>query len=213
MKKKGIFITFEGPEGCGKSTQIQLLARHMDRHGFDGRVLMTREPGGSSFSENIRALLLNPANHIQPMAELFLYEASRAQLMAELIIPSLNSGKVVLCDRFTDSTLAYQSYGRGIHIKTVERLNEAATMGIMPALTVLLDIPAEIGLARARKLQKEGFAGDRIEQENIIFHKKVRAGFRALAKKQPKRIAVIDALQDIDSVHDQIVKIVEKRFR
>jgi dTMP kinase len=185
----------------------------MDRHGFDGKVLMTREPGGSAFSESIRALLLNPANHIQPMAELFLYEASRAQLMAELIIPSLERGKVVLCDRFTDSTLAYQSYGRGIDKTIVEQLNKAATCNVTPGLTILLDIAADIGLGRARKLQKEGFIGDRIEQETLAFHKKVRLGFRALAKKYPRRIAVVDAMQDIETVHGKIIKLVEKRFR
>jgi dTMP kinase len=185
----------------------------MDRHGFAGKVVLAREPGGSSFSEHIRALLLNPANHIQPMAELFLYEASRAQLMAELIIPSLSTGKVVLCDRFTDSTIAYQSYGRGIALKTVEGLNAAATCNITPDLTIVLDIPVEKGLERARSLKKEGFSGDRIEQETLSFHKKVRSGFRALAKKYPRRIKLINATGGIEAVHWQVVNLIEKRFR
>lgn len=213
MKKhKGIFITFEGPEGSGKSTQIRLLARHMDRHGHMGKVVMTREPGGSTFSENIRALLLNPVNHIQPLTELFLYEASRAQLMTEVIVPTLNNRGVVLCDRFTDSTIAYQRYGRGIDNAIVTHLNDAATGGISPDLTFVLDLPAATGLARARALKKEAFTGDRIEQETLAFHTRVRNGFRALARRYPRRICLIDAQGTIEDIHAAIVSVVSKRF-
>ena len=192
---KGRFITFEGVEGCGKSTQIELLRAQLEAEGRT--VLVTREPGGPPIAESIRELLLNPGHDaMAPMAELLLYEAARAQHVAERIRPALDAGHIVLCDRFYDSTTAYQGAGRALPREIVEGLHELATGGLRPELTLLLDLSAETGLARARKRGRS----DRIEQEAIDFHERVRAAFLELAQREPERITIIDAALSIENV-------------
>jgi dTMP kinase len=190
-KNKGIFITIEGGEGSGKTTQSRLLKEYLEKVGR--KVLLTREPGGTLFAESIRKILLSPDSRPVPLSELFLYEAARAQHMDEFVIPALKAGKVVICDRFTDATVAYQGYGRKLDIKLINRFNKEATFGILPNLTIYLDIDPKKGLNKAKFLDKEsyGAAGDRIERESVIFHNNVRKGYLNQAKKYHKRIKVI----------------------
>jgi dTMP kinase len=184
----GVFITFEGGEGAGKSTQIALLADRLRAHGLT--VTTLREPGGTAVGDRVRDLLLDPAHTgLDPRAELLLYEASRAELVAEEIAPRVAAGDVVLCDRFTDSTLAYQGYGRGLDLGGVRTLNDWATGGVVPDLTILLDVDPALGLTRAT-----GSGADRLEAEDIAFHIRVREGFLALADADASdRFVVIEA--------------------
>ncbi|MBI5230754.1 MAG: dTMP kinase [Coriobacteriales bacterium] len=194
----GVFVTFEGCEGCGKSTQIRRLADSLEAVGID--VLVTREPGGTSVGEHIRGLLLDPdTGPITPRAELLLYEASRAQIVEEVIRPALDAGKVVLCDRFADSSTAYQSYGRGLDLAEVERLNDAATAGLAPDRTIVLDVDAAVGLERAT-----GAGADRLEAEDLAFHERVREGFLEIARRHPERVRVIAAAGTPDEVADRV---------
>ncbi|MDR3306570.1 MAG: dTMP kinase [Endomicrobium sp.] len=188
---KGIFVTIEGGEGSGKTTQSRLLKDYLENLGR--KVLFTREPGGTVFAESIRKILLSPNSRPVPLSELFLYEAARAQHMEEFVIPALKAGKVVICDRFTDATVAYQGYGRNLDLKLINLLNKKATFGVSPKLTVYLDIDPKKGLNKAKILDKEfyGSDGDRIERESVLFHNNVRKGYLSQAKKCPKRIKVI----------------------
>ncbi|MDR3195607.1 MAG: dTMP kinase [Endomicrobium sp.] len=188
---KGIFITIEGGEGSGKTTQSRLLKDYLENLGRE--ILLTREPGGTVFAEGIRKILLSPTSRPVPLSELFLYEAARAQHMEEFVIPALKAGKVVICDRFTDATVAYQGYGRNLDLKLINLLNKKATFGVSPKLTVYLDIDPKKGLSKAKILDKEfyGSDGDRIERESVLFHNNVRKGYLSQAKKCPKRIKVI----------------------
>lgn len=208
MKKtKGLFITFEGVEGSGKSTQIDLLAEFLSEKGYE--VVSTREPGGTAIGDKIRKIVLNPDfTEMDFKAEALLYAANRAQHVAEVIAPALAQGKIIISDRYTDSSLAYQSFGRGLDQKKVENISEWATGGLEPDLTILLDIPADKGLKRTSRS-----LADRIEQENIDFHDRVSKGFLKLAKKFPKRFKVIDATKDVDQIHQEVVKLVEKLLR
>lgn len=184
---RGAFITFEGGEGSGKSTQIARLAGRLEAAGVSVRVL--REPGGTAVGEAVRALLLDPEHAgLDPVAELLLYEASRAQLVAEVIKPALAAGEVVICDRFYDSTAAYQGFARGVPLARIRELNEIATGGLAPDRTILLDVEPEVGIERATR-----HATDRLEGESIAFHQCVRHGFLSIAAEQPVRIRVIDA--------------------
>lgn len=204
------FITFEGIEGCGKSTQLELLKVWLEKKGKE--VLSVREPGGTLLGESVRALLLNETDEgVDPWAELFLYEACRAQLVARVIRPALASGKVVLCDRFFDSTLAYQGFGRGLDRGDIEGLNALATGGLVPDLTVLVDCPEEVGLRRAfsRINASKGAKEDRFEKEETAFHARVRAGFLAIAGAE-KRVAVVDGSREISAVHGHICDIIER---
>lgn len=205
MKKtKGLFITFEGVEGSGKSTQIDLLAEFLSEKGYE--VVSTREPGGTAIGDKIRKIVLNPDfTEMDFKAEALLYAANRAQHVAEVIAPALAQGKIIISDRYTDSSLAYQSFGRGLDQKKVENISEWATGGLEPDLTILLDIPADKGLKRTSRS-----LADRIEQENIDFHDRVSKGFLKLAKKLPKRFKVIDATKDVDQIHQEVVKLVQK---
>jgi len=183
----GVLITFEGIEGSGKSTQARLLAESLRDQGRE--VLALREPGGSAIAEKIRAMLLDPANKaLSPIAELLLYEAARAQLVTEILRPALDRGAIVICDRFYDSTTAYQGAGRQLRSVDFSTLNRLATGGIVPDVTFLLDVPVEIGLRRA----KGNSAGDRIEQEPVEFHNRVRQGFLAIAAAERGRIQLLD---------------------
>ena len=188
---RGIFITFEGIEGCGKSTQAKRVRELLIESGLE--VLFTREPGGSCIGEKIRDILLDPANEeMVPLTELLLYEASRHQHMAEVIEPALKAGKVVICDRFYDASTAYQGYARGIDVDDVERLNLIASGGKRPDLTIILDLPAEIGLKRIGKNP------DRIEGEGVEFHERVRAGYLEIAAREPDRVKVVDGSGTIE---------------
>jgi dTMP kinase len=206
---KGMFITFEGIEGSGKSTQIVLLANYLKSHG--NRVVLTREPGGTPIGDQIRKILLDPANKsLDPAAELLLYAASRAQHLSEVILPALAAGSIVLCDRFSDATLAYQGYGRGLDRKMIRELDRIVTAGMRPDLTLLLDIDAAAGLARARgRNNSRGLEAEaRFENEEIAFHERVRQGYLALAKQEPERIRVVDASPAPDRIEMEIRKII-----
>ena len=205
--KKGLFITVEGCEGCGKSTQSKLLKQYLQDKGFT--VVLTREPGGNIVAEKIRNILLNPSFKITSLCELFLYEAARIQHLCDIIKPNLQKGNVVICDRFTDSTIAYQGFGRKIDIKTIEKLNDIATEGIKPDLTLYIDIIPKIGIARA-KIKKDFSDGDRIERETLKFHNNVRKGFLMLSKMYPKRIKKIKTQDTIAKTQKLIITEIEK---
>lgn len=197
----GYFITFEGVEGCGKTTQIRLLAERLAAHGFS--TTLTREPGGCAIADKIRAILLDADNSdMSPLAELMLYAAARAQHVSNVIAPALNAGNIVLCDRFCDATIAYQSFGRGIDRGVIDTLNGHACQGVVPDLTVLIDCDPAVGLARAR-LRIEASNGpreERFELEELAFHQRVREGYQRLAMEQAQRFITIegsDSMEDI----------------
>jgi dTMP kinase len=197
-KNKGFFITIEGGEGSGKTTQSKLLKEYLEQLGWN--VLLTREPGGTVLAEAIREILLNPASRFVPLSELFLYEAARVQHMEEFILPALKAGKVVICDRFIDATVAYQGYGRKLDLKFIDSLNKKSTFGVMPKLTIYLDIEPKAGLNKAKNLGKQaayGLNGDRIERESIKFHNDVRKGYLSQAMKYPKRIKVVKTQRNL----------------
>jgi len=211
---KGIFITFEGPEGCGKTTQSKLLADLLASMGYN--VILTHEPGGTNIGEKIRKMLLDHQNgEMLPFCELFLFLASRYQLVNEIIKKQLDSGNIVICSRYTDATLAYQGYGRGIDLNILKRLNDVATCGIYPDLTILLDMEPESGLMRINERiepKKETLIAsvekDRIEEEQIEFHKKVREGYLDLLLKDPERIKKIDADDTMENVQAKVKELV-----
>jgi len=199
----GAFITFEGIEGSGKSTQAALLKAFLEAQGLE--VLVTREPGGSPIGEQIRQILLDPGNHgMVPLAELLLYEASRCQHVEAVIRPALDDGKTVICDRFFDASTAYQGYARGLGIKMVGKLNLVATGGRKPDLTLVLDLPVNVGLRRlGRNL-------DRIEREAVEFHDRVRQGYLRIAEDEPDRVKVVDAAGTADDTFSDVKRLVEK---
>lgn len=208
LQKKGIFISFEGIEGTGKTTQARLLAERLKKEGFN--VVATVEPGGTVIGQKIREILLLPEHkEMSYMTELLLYNAARAQHLHELIMPALNKGDIVITDRFSDSTVAYQSYGRGIDISLINAIDNIATGGIKPQLTILFDLDVNTGLKRNRGINKF----DRLELEDIEFHEKVRAGFIDIAKAYPKRIEVVDASLPIETVSNKVWEIVRWRLR
>ncbi|MFL5686232.1 MAG: dTMP kinase [Chloroflexota bacterium] len=206
--RRGVFITIDGPDGGGKTTQAERLAAHLRELGTT--VHLTREPGGTWLGERIRELLLDRTGSTaptDPLADALLFNAARRQLVRELIAPALDAGDTVVCARFADSTLAYQGYGAGLDIAMLRALNDRATDGIRPDLTVLLDVPVEAGLARKAP-------GDvtRFEAEyDLDFHRRVRDGFLAIAAAEPRRVAVIDATRDIAEVGEEIVALVRAR--
>ncbi len=198
-------------EGSGKTTQIQRLKKYLTQKGIPCKV--TREPGGCPIGEKVRKILLNPDHReMVPLSELLLYEAARAQHVKEVIEPFLKKGGVILCDRFSDATIAYQGYGRKIDLRWIERLNHFSSRGIKPDVTFLLDCPSDVGLKRAlkrnRTLKQE--KEERFEKEKIQFHQRVRKGYLALAKKEPHRVKVIDTRQGEDNVFNKIRKTVDK---
>lgn len=209
-----MFITFEGIEGCGKSTQINLLAGQLQRLGR--QILLTREPGGCPISDQIRRLLLDADNRAMvPMTELMLYAAARSQHLAEIVQPALTAGSLVLCDRFSDATRAYQAFGRGIDRQAMESLNDLACNGLTPDLTLLLDCPVEVGLARARQriAGSSGPKEERFELESLHFHQRVRDGYLQLAAEEPDRFVVIDAAASQDQVARTVLQAVQQRLR
>ncbi len=210
---KGKFITLEGIEGSGKSTQIALLAKYLQSLGMP--LVLTREPGGTPIGDEIRKILLDPANTtLDPKAELLLYAASRAQHLKEIIMPHLEKG-VVLCDRFADATLAYQGYGRGLDIDLIRRLDTIVCAGLRPDLTILLDIDAATGVERARgRNNSRGLDREaRFENEAIAFHERVRQGYLTLARAEPDRIRIVEASRPMDAIQAEIRKIVAKELR
>ena len=208
------FITFEGCDGTGKSTQIKLLESHLRAQRRS--CVITREPGGTNLGRHIRRFLLEVGNQpIDSPTELFLYLADRAQHVQEIIIPALAQGKMVLCDRHTDSTMAYQGYGRGIDLELLRRLNNMASYDRRPDLTFLLDCPVHIGLSRTAERNSRApgtHVEDRFEKEKLEFHEKVRQGFLEIASAEPGRISVIDASGTIEEVSDTIRAIIDKRM-
>lgn len=202
----GTFVTFEGGEGSGKSTQIAALAARLRAHGIDP--LVTREPGGTPLAEGIRALLLDPDRRPVPLAEAFLMQASRAELVETVLRPALAAGRVVLCDRYDDSTLAYQGAGRGLDAEMLAGWNRAATGNLKPDLTLLFDLSPEAGLARRQRA--EG-ATNRLDREPTEFHARVRARYLELAADDPARWVVLDALQPAGALESRVWEIVRPR--
>lgn len=198
---KGKFITFEGSEGSGKSTQSKLLYRYLKNKGYP--VVYLREPGGTKISEKIRNILLDPGNKsMQPMCEMLLYMAARAQVVGEVIESALKEGKVVICDRFSDSTLTYQGYGLGIDIKLIRYIGDFVTAGIKPDLTVFLDLPLKKGLKNCGRVK------DRIEKRPLDYHRRVRRAYIKLAAFEPRRIKVIKVDSDKVNTQKKIKKLV-----
>lgn len=206
------FITLEGGEGGGKSTQADLLARALEAQGR--AVVTTREPGGTPLGKKIREILLSGRNHgLAPASELLLYAADRAQHVREVIRPALDQGKIVLSDRFQDSTTVYQGIGRGLNPTWLDLLSEMATEGLKPDLTIILDLDPAIGLKRSHaRLQSENSSEDRFEKEALEFHQKVRRGFLDLAGKEPGRFVVVDATPAPMEIHEKILKVVQMRL-
>ena len=197
----GYFITFEGVEGCGKTTQIKLLSEFLSARGVPAT--LTREPGGCPIADKIRAILLDAENRaLSPLTELMLYAAARSQHVTEVISPALSSGGIVLCDRFCDATVAYQSFGRGIDRSVIDTLNHQACQGVTPDLTVLVDCDPRLGLERARRRIETtcGPREERFELEALAFHQRVRDGYRQLASDEPARFVIIDGSGTIDEI-------------
>lgn len=203
--RKGVLITFEGIEGSGKTTQLTRLAKLLREDGH--RVVETREPGGTPFAEQIRELLLSPvAEPIAPECEAFLILACRSQHVTHVIQPALKEGAVVLCDRFSDSTLAYQGHARGLDLQVLHKLNRFATGGLTPDLTLLFDVPVPLGLARRRHETDQ----NRLDRESRRFHGRVRRGFLELAARQPRRIRVVDGNADPETIAAEVATIVRR---
>jgi dTMP kinase len=199
VEHPGKLITFEGPDGAGKTTQIQMTARVLEESGYS--VVKTREPGGTRLSEAIRQLLLDPCyNEMSAVTEALLYAAARAQIVGEVLLPALRERKVVLCDRFVDSSLAYQGYGRGLPLEMLRAVNDFALNKLGRFCTILLDLPPEEGLERSAGEMER----DRLEQENLSFHRRVRDGYLSMAREFPGRIKVVDASADPRLVQEQI---------
>jgi dTMP kinase len=210
---KGTFITFEGIEGSGKSTQIAMLANYLTARGV--RHVLTREPGGTLIGDQVRKILLDPVNRtLDPAAELLLYAASRAQHLREIIIPALADGAIVLCDRFSDATLAYQGYGRGLDTGMINALDRIVTAGLRPDLTLLFDIEAAPGIARARGRNKSrGLETEaRFENEELAFHERVRQGYLTLVMQEPERIRIVDASSSPEAVQAKVRQIVDEKL-
>ncbi len=199
---KGLFITFEGADGCGKTTQINLLKKYLEEKGKE--VLLTREPGGKGLGEKVREILLNYDGVVSDRCESFLFLADRAQNVDVIVKPALEEGKIVLCDRHTDSTVAYQGYGRGLNLDEIYMLNNLATGGKKPDITLVFDVDIETSM------QRVGNEKDRMESAGKEFFNKVRNGYLEIAKSEPDRVKVIDSTRTIEEVHKDVVAIVEK---
>lgn len=209
MQKKGYFITSEGPEGAGKTTVMNLLGKRLIDEGYE--VVMTREPGGIMISEKIRDIILNNEHTMmESRTEALLYAAARRQHLVEKVLPALAAGKIVICDRFIDSSLAYQGFARGIGVEEIWAINKFAIGDTMPEKTLLFDIDPAVGLARinAHKEREK----NRLDVENLAFHQKVRAGYLSLVEKYPERIQVIDASQTIENVLDETYVIIKREL-
>ncbi|MHB9145232.1 MAG: dTMP kinase [Symbiobacteriia bacterium] len=201
---RGLFITFEGIDGSGKSTQVKLLREFLDQHGVNYQ--FAREPGGTALGEQVRTILLNPAHRdMGVLTEALLYSASRAQLSRQVLWPALEAGRPVLCDRFVDSSLCYQGFGGGLDLQFLRELNDNATKGLKPDLTFLFDLPSRDAAQRRR-----GSPADRIERKEPTFHERVREGYLTLARQEPERIKIVDATGEIDAVQRIVRRLVGK---
>ena len=205
-----LFITFEGPEGCGKTTQIHQLADYLHESRYD--VLTTREPGGTSIGDRVRAIVLDPEHtEMHPACEFLLFSAARAQHVEQVIRPHLANGGVVLCDRFSDSSLAYQGYGHQLDLDTLVRITDFATSGLGPDLTLYLNLPVSVGLSR--KAGGEGDSWNRMERMRIAYHERVTAGYLEMAAQDPERWAVVDAACGLAEVQTTIRQLVSHRLQ
>ncbi|DAA95808.1 TPA: dTMP kinase [Candidatus Gastranaerophilales bacterium HUM_9] len=202
--KKGLFITFEGTDGCGKTTQIELLKRYLEEKGY--KVVLTREPGAKGLGEKLREILLNYDGDVSSNCESFLFLADRAQHIDMLIKPAIERGEVVLCDRHTDSTVAYQGYGRGLDLNQIKMLNDIATNGVKPDMTFVFDIDIETAQKRVGKTK------DRMESAGIEFFKRVRQGYLEIAKSEPERVKVLDATQTIETIANQVKEYIDTKL-
>lgn len=200
MLKKGLFITFEGIDGCGKSTQLNLLAEYLKSKDLE--VIITREPGAAGLGEKLREILLNYEGEVSSNCEAFLFLADRAQHIDTLVKPAIESGKIVLCDRHTDSTVAYQGYGRGVDLTQIKLLNKIATSGFSPNLTFVFDLDVEVAQTRVGKNK------DRLESAGKEFHNKVREGYLEIAKNEPQRVKVINSNNSIENIFKQVKTII-----
>ena len=198
--KKGLFITFEGADGCGKTTQLKLLAEYLKNIGRE--VVITREPGGKGLGEKVREILLNYEGEVSDRCESFLFLADRAQNIDIIVNPAVEEGKIVLCDRHIDSTVAYQGFGRGLDIERIKMLNDIATNGRKPDLTIVFDIDVETSQKRV------GSDKDRMESAGIEFHNRVRNGYLQIANDEPERIKVVNSAQSIENVFEDVKKII-----
>ena len=213
MSKKGIFITFEGPDGCGKTTIINLIYQDLQKKFGQENVVLTREPGGKNniIAEDIRNILLNKINYkISDRTEALLFAASRAQHVKDFIIPNLESGKIILCDRYIDSSLVYQGYARNIGMENIWEINKFAILNTMPDFTILLMIEPEKGLARIQANKNRDV--NRLDRETLDMHKKVYEGYKIIAQKYSDRIIAINAENNIDKVHQDTLDVVLKRI-
>ena len=198
--KTGLFITFEGADGCGKTTQLKLLAEYLMKNGRD--VVITREPGAKGLGEKVREILLNYDGVVSDRCESFLFLADRAQNIDVIVNPAVEAGQIVLCDRHIDSTVAYQGYGRGLDIERINMLNNIATNSRKPDLTIVFDIDVETSQKRV------GSEKDRMESAGIEFHNRVRNGYLEIAKQEPQRVKVIDASGDIEDIHNEVKRMI-----
>ncbi len=203
----GLFISFEGPEGAGKSTQAKRLAESLRQDGIE--VLLTREPGGTALGDGVRSLLLDADVEINPVSEFLLFSASRAQLVRDVLRPALERGAVVIVDRFSDSSFAYQGFGRGLNLEWLQEVTWEATGGLRPHITVLLDLAPSKGLERAAN---KG-APDRLERADLAFHERVRAGFKELALGEPERWLMLDAMREPDELAQMVYEAVRATLR
>lgn len=208
---RGIFITIEGPDGSGKTTALQQVVPRLQQE-MNRKVVATREPGGSPIAEKIRSLILDPSHtDMDSRTEALLYAASRRQHLIEKVLPVLESGDVIFCDRFVDSSIAYQGYARGIGEEGIREINQFATEGIEPNVTLYIDVPAEVGIQRIHaNLDEREY--NRLDQEKLAFHEKVRAGYLQLAKANPERIVVVDGTMSRESVAEACYHIIKNRY-
>lgn len=198
---KGLFITFEGTDGCGKTTQIELLKTYLETKGY--KVILTREPGAKGLGTKLREILLNYEGEVSSNCESFLFLADRAQHVDTLIKPAIERGEIVLCDRHTDSTVAYQGYGRGLDLEQIHMLNNLATSGLKPDITFLFDIDIETAQ------QRVGKSKDRMESAGMEFFKRVRQGYLEIAKSEPQRVKVLDATQKVEDISQKVIEYVD----
>lgn len=203
IMEKGLFITFEGTDGCGKTTQIEMLKDYFEKQGRT--VLLTREPGAKGLGTKLREILLNYDGEVSPVCESFLFLADRAQHVDTIIKPAVARGEIVLCDRHTDSTVAYQGYGRELDIEQIKMLNNIATSGLKPDLTFIFDIDIDTAQKRVGKNK------DRIESAGIEFFKRVRNGYLEIAKQEPERVKVLDGSKSIETIHNELLEILQTK--
>lgn len=210
-KMKGAFLTFEGIDGCGKSTQLRLLASELRIRGFE--VITTREPGGTPFGNRLREVLLDAEEQVDPLAELLMFAADRAQHVRALVRPALEAGQIILSDRYADATVAYQGAGRGFSSRTIQQVVKLATDGLKPDLTLFFDLPVTESLMRTRQRHGEGVKVDRLDIEDVEFYTRVRKAYLEIAQAEPNRIQIIDASGAVEEIHVRVMEVVNEFFR